>query len=179
MSMTRQRSPFLTQPPRDRPEACGRCWRVMTTSPTEARLPSASGDLAPSTAPSSSSRSARARSFRVRTACGRLGHEDAGLAGAAVGAPGHVRGVEHLVGHALADALLADVGRDDLDLAAAQGEGGVLLPLVDEAMDLGQFRGVGAAVDEEREGAPGFDGLELMGVADEQDLGSRGLRRCR
>ncbi len=51
----------------------------------------------------------------------------------------------------------------------------MLLPLVDEAMDVGQLRGVGAAVDQEREGAPGFDGLELIRVTDEQYLGSGGL----
>ena len=49
----------------------------------------------------------------------------------------------------------------------------MLLPLVDEAVDLGQLRGVGAAVDQQREGAAGFDGLELMRVTDEQDLGAR------
>ena len=101
------------------------------------------------------------------------------LPGAAVGSPCLVGRVEHLVGEALADSLLAGVRRDDLDLAAAQGEGGVLLPLVGEAVDLGQFRGVGAAVDQERERSPGFDGLELVRVTDEQDLGAGGLRRCR
>ena len=42
-------------------------------------------------------------------------------------------------------------------------------------MDLGQLGGVGAAVDQERERAPGLDGLELVRVADEQDLGPGGL----
>ena len=59
---------------------------------------------------------------------GRLGHEDAGRAGGAVGAPGDVRGVDHLVRDALADALLTAVGRDDLDVAAAQREGRVPSP---------------------------------------------------
>ena len=110
---------------------------------------------------------------------GRLGHEDAGRAGGAVGAPGLVRRVDHLVRDALADPLLAGVGRDDLDVAAAQREGRVLLPLVGEAVDLGQLGCVRTAVDEEREGSAGVDGLKLVGVADEQHLGARGLRRCR
>ena len=54
-----------------------------------------------------------------------------------------------------------------------------LLPLVGEAVDLGQLRCVGASVDEEREGPAGVDGLELVRVADEQHLGARGLRRSR
>ena len=152
MSVTRQRSPFLTHPPR-----IVRRRAVVAAGDDDVpdRGSAAVGqvDLAPSTAPSSEQPFGAGAFVERADGAGRLGHEDAGPAGGAVGSPGLVGGVEHLVGDAFADSLVAGVGRDDLDVAAAQREGRVLLPLVGEAVDLGQFGCVGAPVDEEREGA--------------------------
>ena len=178
MSVMRQRSPFLTQPPRRRPQGA-----VVAPGDDDVadRGAAAVGEVDLAAVDGAVEQEPFGAGSLVESShgVGRLGHEDAGLAGAAVGAPRLVGRVEHLVGQSFADPVLAGVGGDDLDLAAAQGERGVLLPLVDEAVDLGQLRGVGTAVDEERERAPGLDGLELVRVSDEQDLRSGGLPRCR
>jgi hypothetical protein len=94
------------------------------------------------------------------------------LARPAAQSPGDVRGVDHLLGEASADPLVAGVRRDDLDVAAAQCERGLLLPLVGEPVDLVQRRCVRTPADEEREGSTCVDGLELVRVADQQDLGA-------
>ena len=101
-------------------------------------------------------------------------------------APGVVRRVDHHVGDAFADPLVAGVDRDDLRLASAEPDRCLLLPLVREAVDLGQVRRVRKPVNEERERSPGVYGLELMGVADEQCFracscgnGRDAVKRCR
>ena len=74
---------------------------------------------------------------------GRLGHDDAGGPAAQSLARRRTRH-DHLVRDALADALVAAVGRDGLDVATAQRQGRGLLPLIGEAVDLDQFRCVRA-----------------------------------
>ena len=74
---------------------------------------------------------------------------------------------------ALLHAVLADVRADDLRTPEAQVERGVLLPLVREPVDLGEFWGVVPGLCQQGESAAGVDGLELRPVADQQHFGAR------
>jgi hypothetical protein len=69
-----------------------------------------------------------------------LGDQDARPPGGQVALPGVVGGVEHLVVVASDDATLFVVEVDHSGIAAAEPEGGGLLPLAGEAADVGQLR---------------------------------------
>ena len=87
-----------------------------------------------------------------------------------VSAPGGVGGVDHRLGVTTGDASAFGVGVDCFGASVAEVEGCGLLPLVDEAVNVDEFRRVVAVVHEEREGAAGGDGLQLRPVTHEQHL---------
>ena len=77
------------------------------------------------------------------------------------------------------DALLGDVGAGDFRPSEPELEGRGLLPLVGEAVDLGQLGGVGTGGRQERERPSRVDRLELRPVTDQQHLRARlGRERC-
>ncbi len=121
-------------------------------------------------------RSARARALRAVTvprswASSRLSRP----AATSSPRPGSVSSVSG-VGDAAAafvDAVVGCVGVQHLRVAVSQAAAGLGFPGVAEPPQGGQFCGLGAAGQEPERGA-GFDGGELVVVADQEQLGSRG-----
>lgn len=93
----------------------------------------------------------------------------------AVGPPRGVGGVGHGVVVAVGDALVVEVGVDDVGVSVAQREGCGLLPCVGEPVHADRFWGVGPVLGDHRERAAGVHGLQLCVVADQQHFCASGV----
>lgn len=101
------------------------------------------------------------------------GQEGCRVGDVGVGLPGLEGCVEHGFGAAGVDAVVVEVPAQGGGVAVAEGEGGGLLAVVDEAQHLVEFDGAVHAL-QVREYAAGADGGQLAVVAEQADGGASG-----
>ena len=106
-----------------------------------------------------------------------FGDQDGGVPIVGVGPPGVVGGIDHRFFIATVDAALFEIGVDDLGASVPQAQGGDLLPIVGEPMDIDQLGRIVTVRDEEVEPTARVHRLQL-GVVAATRRGLDRKRRC-